>query len=143
MIQLIGEFTLGDAVVASTTNSMELGKALISEVGYWQPGRGWQTSRNEPVAGEFRAVALDLQGISAPQAQALQADLEATQAKLDAEDYMDITKQQLVGDLLYSTILSYFALNGVQESISERQANSVGYRAPSYGLFKTTLVPQY
>ncbi len=143
MIQLSAEFALGDALAASSSTTMALGEALISDMGYWQPGRGWQTSRNEPVAGEFRAIALDLQGISAPQAQALQAELEATQAKLGAEDYTDLTKQQLVGDLLYSTILSYFALNGVQDSVSERQANSVGYRAPSYGLFKTTLVPQY
>ena len=65
------------------------------------------------------------------------------QAKLDAADYTDLTKQQLVGDLLYSTILSYFALNNVQDRIAERQANSVGYRSPSYGLFKTSLTPRY
>lgn len=43
----------------------------------------------------------------------------------------------------YSTILSYFALNDVQDQIAQKQANSIGYRAPSYGLFKTSLAPQY
>jgi len=143
LINLTGEFSIGNAVAATASQSQAMGTELHSEMGYWQPGRGWQTSRNYPIAGEYRAVALDLQGISAAQAQVLQTDLAATQAKLEAADYTDLTKQQLVGDLLYSTILSYFALNNVQDRIAERQANSVGYRSPSYGLFKTSLTPRY
>ena len=100
-------------------------------------------SRNQPVAGEYRAVALDLQGISAHQAAAVQSELEATQQRLEAEDYAGLTKQQLVGNLLYGTILSYFALNNVQNEIAARQADIIDYRAPSYGLFKTNLSPLY
>ena len=69
--------------------------------------------------------------------------LESTRQKLEAEDFAGLTKRQVVGDLLYSTILSYFALNDIQDKISEKQAHSVGYRAPSYGLFKTSLSPVY
>jgi hypothetical protein len=143
LISLLGEFSIGNDT--ATTASMEtvMGTELHSEMGYWQPGRGWQTSRNYPIAGEYRAIALDLQGISQQQAQALQAELEATQQKLTNEDFTDLTKQQLVGDLLYSTILGYFALNNVQDQIAQTQANSVGYRTPSYGLFKTSLTPEY
>ena len=39
--------------------------------------------------------------------------------------------------------LGRFALNDMQDKISEKQAHSVGYRAPSYGLFKTSLSPVY
>ena len=88
-------------------------------------------------------MALNLQGISQSQAQDLQTDLESTRQKLEAEDFAGLTKQQMVGDLLYSTILSYFALNDIQDKISEKQAHSVGCRAPSYGLFKTSLSPVY
>ncbi|MFK4754842.1 transglutaminase domain-containing protein, partial [Oceanobacter sp. wDCs-4] len=115
----------------------------LSEMGYWQPGRGWKTTTNRPVAGEYRAIALDLQGISPTQAEALKTDLEATQAKITAEDYTDLGKQQLVGDLLYSTILSYFVLNNIQDDLGARAANMVSYKAPSYGLFKTNVIPQY
>jgi hypothetical protein len=31
----------------------------------------------------------------------------------------------------------------VQDQIAQTQANSIGYRAPSYGLFKTSLTPEY
>ena len=95
------------------------------------------------VSRECRALSLNLQGISQSQAQSLQTDLESTRQKLEAEDFAGLTKQQVVGDLLYSTILSYFALNDMQDKISEKQAHSVGYRAPSYGLFKTSLSPVY
>ena len=81
--------------------------------------------------------------ISQIQAQSLQTNPESTRQKLEAEDFAGLTKRQVVGDLLYSTILSYFALNDIQDKISEKQAHSVGYRAPSYGLFKTSLSPVY
>lgn len=44
------------------------------------------------------------------EATVMKADLEITQLKLTAEDYTDLGKQQLVGDLLYSPILSCFVL---------------------------------
>ena len=143
LINLKAEFAVDEDIVANPDVEVTMGSGLISEMGYWQPGRGWDTSKNNPVAGEYRALALDLQGISAQAAENLESSLEATQAKLEAEDYSGLTKQQLVGDMLYSTILGYFALNDMQDQIGERQANSVGYRAPSYGLFKTSLQPQY
>jgi hypothetical protein len=77
------------------------------------------------------------------QAAALKTDLESTQKKLTAEDFTDPGKQQLVGDLLYSTILRYFALNNLQDELSARAAGMVSFKAPGYGLFKTSLKPQY
>jgi hypothetical protein len=142
LIHLRAEFNVGDEVTTAI-NPAAMGTQLLSEMGYWQPGRGWKTSKNNPIAGEYRAIALDLQGISQQQAQALQNDLENTKAKIEAEDFDDLTKQDLVGDLLYSTIFSYFALNNVQDDIAAKQANIINYRAPSYGLFKTNLQPSY
>ena len=142
LIHLRAEFNVGDEITTAI-NPAAMGTQLLSEMGYWQPGRGWQTSKNNPIAGEYRAIALDLQGISQQQAQALQNDLENTKAKIEAEDYSDLTKQDLVGDLLYSTIFSYLALNNVQDDIAAKQANIINYRAPSYGIFKTNLQPSY
>ncbi|MFC3681165.1 transglutaminase domain-containing protein [Bacterioplanoides pacificum] len=142
LIHLNGEFAIGDTVVA-TTDELSMGTELISESGFWEPVRGWQTSRNQPVVGEYRAIALDLHGISQAQAETLKDNLEVTQQNLESETYTDFTKQDLVGDLLYSTILSYFALNNLQDTLQSKSANIIGYRAPSYGLFKTNIVPQY
>lgn len=49
----------------------------------------------------------------------------------------------MVGDLIYRTAFSYFALNDVQGEIAQQSANIVSYRAPSYGMFTTTLEIQY
>ena len=142
LIHLRAEFNVDDEITTAI-NPAAMGTQLLSEMGYWQPGRGWKTSKNNPIAGEYRAIALDLQGISQQQAQALQNDLENTKAKIEAEDFDNLTKQDLVGDLLYSTIFSYFALNNVQDDIAAKQANIINYRAPSYGIFKTNLQPSY
>ncbi|MFC3681164.1 hypothetical protein [Bacterioplanoides pacificum] len=63
LINRIGEFKIGGDVVKTTT-AMAMGTELLTETGYWEPGRGWNTSRNEPIAGEYQAYALDLQGVS-------------------------------------------------------------------------------
>ena len=71
LIALTGEFAIGDDIAATAVSNTAMGEELLSEMGYWQPDRGWKTSRNQPVAGEYRALALNLQGISQQQAQAL------------------------------------------------------------------------
>ena len=109
----------------------------------WEPNRGWNTSRNEPVAGEYQAYALDLQGVSPGQVEQLKQSLEATQTNIETENYDALTKQGLVGDTLYATMLSYMALNNLQDSIQSKSAGMISYRAPSYGQFKTKVTPQY
>ncbi|MBN58553.1 hypothetical protein [Thalassolituus sp. UBA3500] len=122
---------------------MAMGTELLTETGYWEPNRGWNTSRNEPVAGEYQAYALDLQGVSPGQVEQLKQSLEATQTNIETENYDALTKQGLVGDTLYATMLSYMALNNLQDSIQSKSAGMISYRAPSYGQFKTKVTPQY
>ncbi|MFT6422477.1 MAG: hypothetical protein ACJA2K_001202 [Thalassolituus sp.] len=142
LIKLIGEFKVGDEVVATTT-VMAMGTELITNTGYWEPSRGWRMSRNEPIAGEYQVYALDLQGIAPEQAEKLKQNLETTQANIEIENYDALTKQGLVGDILYATIFSYMALNNLRDSIQSKSAGMISYRAPSYGQFKTNLTPQY
>ncbi len=143
LIDLTGEFTIGNDEVVLASSNTAMGTGLQSEMGYWQPNRGWQTSQNEPVAGEYRALALNLQGISQNQAKDLQSDLENTRQDLKRGEVGGLTKNNVLGALLYSSILNYMGLNDFQDRLSEKKANSVGYRAPSYGLFKNNLQSQY
>ncbi len=76
----------------------------------------------------------------------MQQRLEATNAALESDDEAQLaglTKHDLVGDLLYGTIFSYFALNNFQDEIAARSANVVTYRLPSYGTFSTSLQTRY
>jgi hypothetical protein len=123
-----------------------MGTELYETLGYWDPRFGWDVSQNKPTAGEYQAIGLDLQGSSPEYAAKLQADLEATKAKLESADeaqLADLTKQDLVGNMLEATIFSYFAMNNLQDDIAAQQANIVNYRQPSYGKFSTSLSTSY
>tara|TARA_R110001606_G_scaffold83958_5_gene191355 strand:- start:50836 stop:53940 length:3105 start_codon:yes stop_codon:yes gene_type:complete len=143
LIHLTPEFSLDGNIIAAPQSSMAMGGSLLSEMGYWQPGRGWNTTQNTPVAGEYRAIALDLQGISPTHANRLKQQAESVRQRLETGDYASFTKPELVGALLYSTILGYFAINDAQDKVADAGAGGVSYRAPSYGLFKTSLQPKY
>lgn len=145
LIHLTAEFS-EDGQTTHSGAAGTLGGGLQETLGLYSPAKGWSTSRNAPVAGEYRAIGLDLQGASPAQARTLQQRLEATQAIIQSEDAAQLatlTRHELVGDLMQGTILSYFALNDVQDEIARRSAEMVGYRQPSYGLFATALEPQY
>ncbi|MEY8252212.1 MAG: hypothetical protein RPR91_07490, partial [Colwellia sp.] len=145
LINLKAEFSIGDQVVA-TANVGTMGTELHEKLGYFDPRFGWDLSSNKPTAGEYQAIGLDLQGTSTEYAARLQADLESTKAKLESGDenqLASLTKQALVGDMLESTIFSYFAMNNIQDDIAAQQAGIVNYRAPSYGKFSTSLTTSY
>jgi hypothetical protein len=46
-----------------------------------------------------------------------------------------LTKEDLTGDLLYATILGYFAANEASEQVEQRTAEAVAWRKPSFGHF--------
>lgn len=94
----------------------------------------------------YQAIGLDLQGSSPEYAAKLQANLEATKAKLESANeaqLQTLTKQDLVGDTLEATIFSYFAMNNLQDDIAAQQADIISYRQPLYGKFSTSLTTSY
>jgi hypothetical protein len=142
LIHMTPELVVGDEVV-NTASAVTMGSQLHSSLGLYSPSEGWTTSYNKPIAGEYAAIAVDLQGIASEQLDKVKTELETAQANIEAEDYTNITKHNLTGNMLYSNVLSYFALNNVQDELSARSADVVTYRAPSLGLFRTQLDPLY
>ncbi len=145
LINLTGELTIEGEVIASGA-AQTMGSELYETLGLYSPAHGWHTSVNHPISGEYRAIGLDLQGISPKQAEALQQSVETTKAKLESQDEAQLatlTKHDVIGDLIYGTIMSYFALNDVQDEIQAQASNILNYRLPSYGIFSTKLAPLY
>lgn len=91
-------------------------------------------------AGAHHAVALDLGRISQEQGQSLKARLESTKAKLEAQNFTGLTKDELVGDLLYTTALMYHAEYGMMKQIAARTAKVTSVTWPSETIFKTDLL---
>ena len=145
LINLTAEFTQNGEVIHSAAAGT-MGGELYETLALWSPAEGWDQAVNHPIAGEYRAIGLDLQGANPEEAARLQQQVEATQAILEtgnAAQLATLTKNEVVGDLLYSAIYTYFALNGVQDQIQASAANIINYRLPSYGLFSTDLRTSY
>ncbi len=145
LLHLTAEFSVnGQTTLSGAAGTM--GGELHETLGLYSPAKGWVTSRNYPSAGEYRAIGIDLQGTSQEQALQLQKAVETTKTILESQDDIQLatlTKPDVVGDLIYGTIFSYFALNNIQDEIAQQAVDIVSYRAPSYGIFSTSLTTQY
>jgi len=145
LIRLTAEFSQNAEVIHSASAGT-MGGELYETLALWSPSQGWQQAVNHPIAGEYRAIGLDLQGTNGEEASRLLAEVEATKAALDSGDAAQLaalTKNEVVGDLLNATIYSYLALNDVQDQLQAQTAEVVNYRLPSYGLFSSSLQTSY
>lgn len=148
LIEMIAEFTIDGTVIASA-NVGKLGSELKDGFAMVQPtGSQFPPTSNNVTVGQYHAIGLDLQGISANQLQKLQVDLSNTKTKLEqaqtnASELDGVTKHEVVGDLLQATVQSYFAMNDIQDELLAQIAKGHIYRMPSYGKVSTHLETVY
>jgi len=62
---------------------------------------------------------------------------------LETKQFDGLTKNNLIGDLLYAAALGYFVANDVNLKILNRVEPALSYRLPSFGTFSTSLDPIY
>ena len=143
LIRLTAEFRVDGQVVA-TGGNFAMGEELVSSEGLFDPVNGWDFAEdNLPIAGEYIATHVDLQGVSTAQLQALKDRMTATQAQIAAAQYTGITKEDISGDILYSAVLSYFVANQSASRVTQHAAGIVEYRKPSFGNFETNAKPLF
>ena len=143
LIRLTPELRV-DGQLTASGGSFTMGEELISNMALFDPARGWEYGEdNRPIAGEYIATHVDLQGVSQGQLQTLKNKLATTQAKLTIAQYTGITKEDISGDILYGAVLSYFAANQAAAQIASRASGIVEYRKPSFGNFETSAKPLY
>lgn len=138
LIKLIPELRIDGNVVA-TGGSVTMGELAEFRMVFSDPASGSQYVRNVIDAGEYFGIGLDLGRIAAQQLEGLQGSLEATKIKLEAEDFSGMGKDDLLGDLLYTTALAYFAELDVREYISAQTMGINQLRLPSANLFSYDL----
>ncbi|WP_444926058.1 hypothetical protein ACJJI4_18305 [Microbulbifer sp. TRSA002] len=101
---------------------------------------------NHPTIGEYRALGIDLQGANIKKIKQLRVDIQGIQDVLASGDQAQIerlTKSEIVGSLLYSTVHLYLALTYLQDQLEAKASNIVNYRMPSFGIFSTSLQANY
>lgn len=128
-----------DGEVAATGGAIGMGHIQKLDMTFTSPSHGSGVVANKVNAGEYFGIALDLAGISGPQMEAVKAKLESTKAKLESGNYEGLTKDDVLGDLLYATALSYFAELDAMDHVQARTMGVVDIRLPSENIFKTAL----
>ncbi|MCP4695363.1 MAG: hypothetical protein GY862_00740, partial [Gammaproteobacteria bacterium] len=142
LIRLRAELKVDGETVASAGNFI-MGQELSSTTGITRLAGGWHSAHNKPIAGEFYAFGLDLQGIGARQLEAVKERMESVKARLEARQFEGLTKDGIVGDMLYAAAIGYFAANDVNLHMLNRVGQVLAYRQPSFGTFSTNLEPVY
>ncbi|WP_057245511.1 RHS repeat-associated core domain-containing protein [Duganella sp. Root198D2] len=133
LVRVKAEIRADGAVVASG-GSFVLGSELAGSIASFDPSSGdWNESSFGAHAGDYHAIAVDAQGISAGQLAAVKARLNATQAKLAGGQGASLARDDVSGDLLYHAALGYFATVDANAGVFQRAARVVDVRQPSYG----------
>jgi RHS repeat-associated protein len=123
-----------DGDLVASGGSFVLGSELVGDIASFDPSSGnWDESAFGAHAGDYHAVAVDAQGVSAGHLATVKARLNATQAKLAGGQSAGLTRDDVSGDLLYHAALAYFATVDANAGVFQRAARVVEQRLPSYG----------
>lgn len=145
LINLTAEFTLDGALIDSADVG-PMGSELYETLSLWSPSFGESKAVNHPVAGEYRSVGLNLQGTNKEESSALEQEIQSTVRKIEdlAEDgIVNLSKQELVGDMMNAVIHNYFSINDTLDFRSSTANDIVSYRLPSFGIYGSSLQTSY
>jgi hypothetical protein len=132
-----------DGEVVQSGGYFSLGQELSSASAITIVPDMWLPAYYKPIAGEFYAIGIDTQGISASQLEAVKTRMETVKTKLEAQQFEGLTKDGIIGDMLHAGVLSYFAANDMNLKMVNRGGKALSYRLPSFGTFSTGLKPSY
>jgi transglutaminase-like putative cysteine protease len=134
LIQLKPELRIDGAVVA-TGGAIGMGQIEDFNITIIPPRLSAQVVNNKVTAGEYNAVALAVARISNDQITALNTRLDQTKAKLEEQNFTGLTKDDILGDMLYATVLSYFAGLDAMDSVASSPLGLAVTRLSSSGRF--------
>jgi len=128
-----------DGQVVATGAPIGFGGTNIFTMTFSDPSYGSSQIVNYIDAGVYQAIGLNLGRISQDQLAAIKARLDATNSKLQNQDLAGLTKDDLIGDLLYATALAYHAKLGAMNFITARSMNVNALTLPSETIYATKL----
>ncbi|MEW6683731.1 MAG: transglutaminase-like domain-containing protein, partial [Nitrospirota bacterium] len=139
LINLTPELRVNGVVVA-TGEAIRMGTSHDLTIMFADPaGGGISRVAHAVTAGDYLAVVLNAGGVSIKALTDQQARLEALKAKIEAQDVAGIAKDDLIGDLLNSVIVTYFYETDVLDKLTAQIMRAVHLRLPSEGAFILSL----
>jgi hypothetical protein len=124
-----------DGEVVATGTVVGLGTKESFRMGFSGPSQSPDVVSSIITAGEYYGIGIDTGRISEGHLQAVKTKLEATKAKLESGDYTGLTKDDILGDLLYTTALSYFVELDAMNHVQAKTMKVASVRLPSQSFF--------
>jgi len=124
-----------DGVTVATGSQVGMGATEEFTMTFSGPNVSNDLIKNNIEAGEYIVIGLDLGRISEEQMLAIKTKLEDTKLKLGAQNFTNLTKDDILGDLLYTTAVSYYAELDVMDHVQAGTMGVSATRLPSEALF--------
>ncbi len=128
-----------DGQVVATGAPGTMGSEQSFTISLNEPGIGISNIDNIIKAGEYFGIGLDTGRIGTKRLDNIKANLESTLSNFAAQNYSNISKDDVVGEALSTTIATYFAELDVSDEILAKKLDVIRYRAPSIGMFSASL----
>jgi hypothetical protein len=128
-----------DGQIAATGAAVGLGTTETFTMQFYDPAVTESPIVNTIDAGAYLAIGLNLGRIAEDQMIGLEAKLKMTKAKLEAKEYSDITKEDVLGDLLYATAIMYHSELGVANVVAAKTLGVSAITLPSETIFSSQL----
>lgn len=130
LINLVPELKINGSIISSGT-SISMGNSQSFVMTFSGPNQQNDAISNVITAGSFNVIGLDLGIISHKALPEGKARLEEVKSRLEADSSATITKEEVLGEMLHLTALSYFTHLDVANYLNQRDAGIVYARLPS------------
>lgn len=132
-----------DGITIAIGTSVGMGAKETFTMTFSGPNQQTDNIINELTAGSYYAIAINPGRISEAQILNLKTKLEATKARLQASDFTGLTNDDILGDLLYVTALSYYAQLDTMNFIQAKIMGIASTRLVSESIFAFDLSVNY
>jgi hypothetical protein len=132
-----------DGVVMASGGSLMMGTTEDFYMNFYFPYKGTTPVHNTIDAGDYAGIALDLGRVSSEQVKKYSDKIKSTKIKMENEQLVDITGDNLIGDLLFKTALNYYAAYDIIDYISSKTTHVNSVRLPSESMFYSAMKFSY
>lgn len=133
-----------DGLPVVSGNSVTLGSSETLTLTLNGPGSiGSEKITNTIVGGEFYGIILNPAGVSPSQLAKIRDQYQVVKAKIDSNNFDGLTKDDVMGQILYGTAAIYYGYLDFYSSVVSKATGIIYNRLPSEGSFSTTLSIDY
>jgi hypothetical protein len=122
---------LVDGQVVTTGSPIGLGSPETLTITFTDADQYSDTATTNLTAGEYYGIGIDSGGVSSQTIINLKTKISNIQSRLQAQDFTGMTKDDILGNLLYTTAILYYAEYDTQDKIQAKQMNVAIARFPS------------